>query len=456
MTIDDTTFGLARSADGRTFGAQATTGDLQVGSLVALRTPGGPTFLGQVLTLGAGAEHPVHGVLLGELTDSGLTKGRRRFDEAAVHGLTADQVRLLQTSGGASLPIGDWQLPGDHSELRMRPQGFNRHTFLCGQSGSGKTYALGVILEQLILQTRLPLVIMDPNGDYARLGEPRPDAPAELAEAIRTVPMDVRGAHGSNPLRVTFLDLPRPVQAAVLELDPIRDRAEYAAWMELDEASLRHDLAATVAQLLAGDDEHRSFGQRLTNLGVGSWSIWSRGVVADGLDVEPRVRVLDLSEFDNPSEALITAIAMVETLWANRASRQPTLLVIDEAHNLCPAEPSTPLERVLVDRLIQIAAEGRKYGLWLLLSTQRPSKVHPQVVSQCDNLVLMRMNSPADLDELGRFFGFVPRGMLEASPYFSQGELLVAGGFIPVPSFGRVGQRLTVEPGTDVRVPMPD
>ena len=46
---------------------------------------------------------------------------------------------------------------------------------------------------------------------------------------------------------------------------------------------------------------------------------------------------------------------------------------------------------------MRIAAEGRKFGLYLLVSTQRPQKVHPNVVSQCDNLVLMRLNSAADL-----------------------------------------------------------
>ena len=137
-----------------------------------------------------------------------------------------------------------------------------------------------------------------------------------------------------------------------------------------------------------------------------------------------------------------------------RESRRPTLLVIDEAHNLCPAEPETPLQKLLVNRLIQIAAEGRKYGIWLLLSSQRPSKVHPQVLSQCDNLVLMRMNSPTDLAELVELFGFAPEAMLAVSPHFNQGELLVAGGFVPVPSLGRVGPRLTREGGVDVRVPL--
>jgi DNA helicase HerA-like ATPase len=106
-----------------------------------------------------------------------------------------------------------------------------------------------------------------------------------------------------------------------------------------------------------------------------------------------------------------------------------------------------------VERLIQIAAEGRKYGLWLLLSTQRPSKIHPQVLSQCDNLVLMRMNSPADIAELADVFGFAPEGMLRSSRFFKQGEALVAGGFVPVPSIIRMGARLTFEGGGDVPVP---
>ena len=59
---------------------------------------------------------------------------------------------------------------------RLDAGGFGRHTFLCGQSGSGKSYALSVMLEQLLLETDLRIVVLDPNSDFARLPETRDGA----------------------------------------------------------------------------------------------------------------------------------------------------------------------------------------------------------------------------------------------------------------------------------------
>ncbi len=87
------------------------------------------------------------------------------------------------------------------------------------------------------------------------------------------------------------------------------------------------------------------------------------------------------------------------------------------------------MSRIATDRTVQIAAEGRKYGLYLLVSTQRPNKVHENVVSQCDNLLMMRMNSHADLADLGRLFSFVPPGLLAGAP-FRMGQVLVGQGRI--------------------------
>ena len=88
------------------------------------------------------------------------------------------------------------------------------------------------------------------------------------------------------------------------------------------------------------------------------------------------------------------------------------LIVIDEAHNVCPAAPEDALTALATEHAVRIAAEGRKFGLYLLTSTQRPQKVHPNVVSQCDNLILMRMNSAADLAYASEIFSFVPAGLL--------------------------------------------
>ncbi len=124
--------------------------------------------------------------------------------------------------------------------------------------------------------------------------------------------------------------------------------------------------------------------------------------------------------------------------------------MIDEAHNVCPAEPDDPLRALSADVAVRIAAEGRKFGLYLLVSTQRPQKIPENLLSQCDNLVLMRMNSQADLAYVGEVFSFVPPSLLARATAFRQGECLVAGKIAPHPGFLRVGERVSVEGGGDV------
>jgi DNA helicase HerA-like ATPase len=97
-----------------------------------------------------------------------------------------------------------------------------------------------------------------------------------------------------------------------------------------------------------------------------------------------------------------------------------------------------------------IAGEGRKFGLHLFIATQRPSKVHPNVVSQCDNLILMRMNGAGDVQDLATLFSNVPEPLLRQSTGFGLGQALFAGPIAPVPLVAQVGTRLTREGGGDV------
>jgi DNA helicase HerA-like ATPase len=125
-------------------------------------------------------------------------------------------------------------------------------------------------------------------------------------------------------------------------------------------------------------------------------------------------------------------------------------IVIDEAHNVCPALPEDPLTALATEDAIRIAGEGRKFGLYLIVVTQRPVKVHENVVSQCDNLVLMRMNSAADLARVSEIFSFVAPSLIERATAFRQGEALVAGKVASHPALIRFGARITQEGGGDV------
>jgi DNA helicase HerA-like ATPase len=332
---------------------------------------------------------------------------------------------------------------------------FNRHTFWCGQSGSGKTYALGVVLEQLLAHTDLSIVVFDPNADFVGLGQLRPDADPEAAAPLRD--RDIRVLRANDTLRVRFNALPVRIKAALLGIDPLADREEYRAMLTLADAFRDRTAGELVEELIASDDHaQRSLGLRIANLGVLDWDLWAydRPSATEIIAERPHATVLDLGGYEHVEQSLLVALSVLDDLWQRREERRPVLLVIDEAHNLGSPELDSTLGRAVREQLLRIAAEGRKYGLWLLLSTQRPSKVHPGIISQCDNLALLKMTSPADLDELRTIFGFAPDHLVVRSPLFAQGQALFAGGFIGEPALVQMGSRLTPEGGTDVRVPL--
>jgi uncharacterized protein len=453
------------SLDGRTFTYRAAGGTpLAAGDVVVLFPSDSVRLIGQIFEQTSATRPDAcaegSGSLIGALSPDGVLQrsGRFPFASANVEAASVEDLEALQRASGADVPIGTWRVGGVQVPARLRGRGFNRHTFLCGQSGSGKTFALGVILEQMLLATDLQTVILDPNADFVRLGDTRPDVPDDVAKRLKRSEVRVLrpSAAGGELLRLRFVTLPRQAQAAILRLDPLADRDEYNTFLQVTANIRWGDIGELIAALRAGGPEERALAQRIENLGLPQWEVWAKDLAsaAEVVTGGARVTVMDLGGFADPLEPVAVSLDVIESLWAQRESRTPTLVVIDEAHNLCAAEPTSSIQAALTQRLIQIAAEGRKYGLWLLLSTQRPSKIHPQVLSQCDNLALMRMNSPGDLAELAMVFGFAPPAMLRSAQFFAQGEALLAGGFAPTPMLVRMGVRLTFEGGSDVPVPM--
>jgi hypothetical protein len=288
-----------------------------------------------------------------------------------------------------------------------------------------------------------------------RLGQIRTGADPALAEryqeAARGVAVYSADAPGGRRLRLHAAEIDPAMQAALLRLDPVNDREEYAALADL----LASDKPPTLQALTQSDDpEGRRLGLRLRSLGVDRFSVWAPGESGSVLDAVKdqgtRCVVVDLGSLPTREEQALIAGAVLADLWRRRQERNPILIVIDEAHNVSPAEPSDQLVAMAAEYTTRIAAEGRKFGLYLLVSTQRPQKIPGNVLSQADNLVLMRLNSLADAAFAQAAFSFVPPSLIERSVTFRQGEALIAGKISPQPALLRFGARISQEGGADV------
>ncbi|SRR6266446_1608248 len=181
-----------------------------------------------------------------------------------------------------------------------------------------------------------------------------------------------------------------------------------------------------------------------------------------------RVEVIDLPALPNRPTQLLAINAILKTEWElarkdwsdalgkdEKADiRVPTFIVVDEAHNLMPAEPESRAEKALRDQFRTIIAEGRKYGLFLILVSQRPDKLDPLIVSECENKVLMKLSSRAVLDKTRSLLGLedIPPKLLDRCLEFELGRALLLGTWVPRgPQFMYSAPRRTKEGGRNLR-----
>lgn len=417
------------------------------------------------------------GVLLRKIEGNRLlvTTASDTFAEAQTFSATSERVAQYLESVVADRPalsIGTAWRETPCVPVRVPTDRFMRRTFLCGQSGSGKTFALGVILEGLLLNTSLSMVILDINSDFIRLDAIRskadvdatrsaamsPQAYDALAAKHATVCPDIHifrpGGYAADPVRklgIRFSDLDVDAQAILLRLDPIADESEYQTFL-----SVRRDLSTIgpytlgVFQERYDDDRARTrdgLSYRFDNLRLSDWDIWNNDYMPnliEWLSANCRCLVVDLGPLD-PEPRYTVALAVLTHLWQHRYDRKPVLLTIDEAQHLSSPDPLPGLQAETTQYINLIAAEGRKYGIYLLLATQRPRKIHPNALSECDNAILMRLNSRADLAFIADNFSQAPQGLLDRCPFLGQGEALFVGSGPDQISLAKFEGRLTEE-----------
>ncbi|GAA0993999.1 hypothetical protein GCM10009563_10560 [Subtercola frigoramans] len=199
----------------------------------------------------------------------------------------------------------------------------------------------------------------------------------------------------------------------------------------------------------SSDGYHASLEGRITND--------LDGLIAAWIGHDNAVTVLDVSGL--PPEVLDTVVGAMLTViyealfWGMNldvgGKNQPLLVVLDEAHRFVPIGSGTTSSRICN----RIAREGRKYGVGLMVVTQRPSDIDPTILSQCGSMIALRLTNAADRsavsstvpDDLGNLTALLPS--------LRTGECLILGEALQIPSRVRVSRAPNRPVGDDPQLP---
>ena len=150
------------------------------------------------------------------------------------------------------------------------------------------------------------------------------------------------------------------------------------------------------------------------------------------------IKIIDFSEV--PSDILPLIVSLIARLvftvqqWVDKEKIQPIALFCDEAHLYIPQEIKDGVETLSLNSFERIAKEGRKYGVGLVVITQRPSEVDRTVLSQSSNYVAMRLTNSDDQNVIKRLLPDSIGNFGEILPILDVGEALVVGDASLLPS----------------------
>jgi len=177
---------------------------------------------------------------------------------------------------------------------------------------------------------------------------------------------------------------------------------------------------------------------------------------------EANVTILDLSGI--PFEVLSITVSLISRMlfefgYFYKKNREnegqteikktvevPILLVFEEAHKYVPQSDLAKF-RASKHSIERIAKEGRKYGISLLIASQRPSEVSTTIFAQCNNFIAMRLTNPDDQNYVKKLLPDTLGGLTDNLPVLRTGEALLIGDAIEIPSIVKI-DRCELEPSS--------
>ncbi|MGR3177101.1 MAG: ATP-binding protein [Candidatus Anammoxibacter sp.] len=362
---------------------------------------------------------------------------------------------------------------------------FQRHAAILGSTGSGKSWTVASILERAAKLPTSNLTVFDIHGEYRKLSYarhlriPGPDelgiASDELlylpywllnAEEMQAMFID-RSEFSAHNQVMAFQDAVVFQKKAFLQKLGKQDvlnafTLDSPVPFSLDEVIKKlKDMNEEMEQGARGLKQGAFYGQfnrlltrlnsKLSDKRYGflfnapesehDYDAMAR-IAAKLMDYATKgaqVKIIDFSEV--PADILPVIVGLVARIiyqvqfWTNHDKRRPLALICDEAHLYLPKkEGKNPVELRAIESFEKIAKEGRKYGVALVIISQRPSDVSDTILSQCNNVIALRLTNGDDRNTVSKLMPESLESLLDVLPIMDVGEALVVGDAVLLPS----------------------
>lgn len=411
-------------------------------------------------------------------------------------------MRVISEAGSSEsqrLSIGTYTLDDDAEAFLSGNKLFQRHAVLVGSTGSGKSWTVARVLEQVAQLSNANSILIDVHGEYCPLagkgfkrfkiaGPADLEAKSTLEDSIIYLPFWLMGYEDCVSMLVDRSDMNAPNQTMLLAKNITE--AKQATLRQLKKSDVLNNftgdspipfnLADVVAELEREDvkmvqgsrgEKQGEFYGKLTRLILrirakmedrrlgfmfgGPEEVHSYESLQDlalalmsGTSQKPGkcggVKIIDFSEV--PSDVLPLVVGSLARLvfsiqlWTEKSKRHPIALFCDEAHLYMP-EAGASDSNLSASRMFErIAKEGRKYGVGLVVISQRPSEVNRTVLSQCGNFIAMRLTNAEDQNVIRRMLPDSLAGFTELLPILDVGEALIVGDASLLPSRIRISE----------------
>ncbi|MFN3384681.1 MAG: ATP-binding protein [Archaeoglobaceae archaeon] len=345
-------------------------------------------------------------------------------------------------------------------------KGFRRHLAIIAQTGAGKSYFAGILAEELLAKGAT-IVMLDPHADYVFLSKTKDGKRHELSDHIivfrnpastgRYSDKDV-GRLERYELCFSDLDLEEICLIAKIgeRYTNIRNSLEKAIEIVKSKKSIfsPEDVLKELENADWAEDRSEKLGARLAQkyikrvIGMKVFTNVSTSI--DKILNPMQLSVVDLSGLEDEVADYI-AYKILSEIYEKVSSgefRYPVFIFVEEAHRFIPPDRRTYSSGVIR----KIAAEGRKFGIFLILITQRPSKVHSDALSQCNTQIIMRITNPEDQKAVSTSSERMSRDLLEDLPGLNVGEAVIVGEMTRAPVMVKVKKRRTKEGGADIDI----